>query len=413
MHQLDVDFVRQQFPALSHPSIQQWAFFENAGGSYAPSHVIEKLNYFMIATKVQPYGPSDPSEEAGQAMDLTQERFANAINANLGEVMFGPSTSINTYVVAQAMKTRLQAGDEIIVTNQDHEANSGAWRRLGGGNTGIRVREWHVSPRTGRLNLSDLEEMLNERTKLVAVTHCSNIAGEIHDVKAIAKSVHASGALLAVDGVSYAPHLFPDVRALDIDLYFFSLYKTYGPHQGLMYVRQSLLDDIDNQGHFFNVEMPSKRLTPAGPQHGEIACASGVIDYLETIDGHHFGGDVADCRLRVARIMALFHRHEIQQTKRILSLLRDKGVRVIGPEHASEGQRAPTIAFRSDQISNTEIVAHLRRVKVACGYGHFYAYRLINALGINPEDGVVRLSLVHYNSEDEVSRLLNALEDIL
>jgi len=367
----------------------------------------------MRATKVQPYGPSDPSEEAGLAMDLSHQRLAAAINADIDEVMFGPSTSLNTYVIAHAIATQLQTGDEVIVTNQDHEANSGAWRRLAEGNSGVRVREWQVSPDTGRLDADKLASLLNERTRLVAVTHCSNIAGEVHDIAALASQVHATDALLAVDGVSYAPHIFPDVKALGADFYFFSLYKTYGPHQGLMYVRRPVLEEISNQGHFFNANAPTKRLTPAGPQHGEIACASGIVDYLEAIDAHQFGSDSASCRERVARTMELFHAHEIEQTERILALLREKGAQIVGPKDAQMGKRAPTIAFRSPKISNADIAAHLRSTKVACGYGDFYAYRLLEATGIDPEDGVVRISLIHYNSEDEVLRLLNALDEIL
>ncbi len=414
MTELDVEFVRRQFPAFDHPETGQWAFLENAGGAYAPSHVIDKLNHFMVATKVQPYGPSGPSEEAGRAMDLSHERLAAAINADVDEVMFGPSTSINTYVVAQALKERLRTGDEVIVTNQDHEANSGVWRRLADGNNGVIVREWAVDPETGRLDMAGLQRLLNERTRFVAVTHCSNVAGEIHDVAAIARQVHDAGARLAVDGVSYAPHDFPDVHALGVDFYFFSLYKTYGPHQGLMYVRRSVLEGIANQAHIFNADNPRARLTPAGPQHGEIACASGVVDYLEAMDAHHYGDDdTPACRDRVARIMALFHSHETEQAARILALLREKDVRIIGPERADVGKRAPTIAFRSNSVSNADVVARLRADKIACGAGHFYAYRLIEALGIDPNDGVVRLSLVHYNSADEVSRLLNALDDVL
>ncbi|MEL7544949.1 MAG: aminotransferase class V-fold PLP-dependent enzyme, partial [Pseudomonadota bacterium] len=225
---LDVDFVRAQFPAFSDPETARWAFFENAGGAYATRQVVDKLHHIMSAAKVQPYGPSGPSSVMGDAMDLSHRRFEAALNAPEGTVMFGPSTSINTYVLSQALRTMLTSGDEIIVTNQDHEANAGVWNRLSEGNSGIIVREWQVDPQTGRLDLADLDALLGERTKWVFATHCSNLAGEIHDIADIARRVHATGAKIAVDGVSYAPHQLPDVQALGVDVYYFSLYKTFG-----------------------------------------------------------------------------------------------------------------------------------------------------------------------------------------
>ena len=137
---LDHDYIRNQFPGFSHPTSAPWAMCENAGGSYAAAPVVTKLNHFMTGTKVQPYWTFAPSEEGGRAMDRSHALFAEALNADPEEVMFGPSTSINTYVLSHALRAELQSGDEIIVTNQDHEANVGAWRRLADGNSGSRKK---------------------------------------------------------------------------------------------------------------------------------------------------------------------------------------------------------------------------------------------------------------------------------
>jgi cysteine desulfurase family protein (TIGR01976 family) len=414
MPQLDIDYVRAQFPAFAHPDTSQWAFFENAGGSYAAAPVVDKLHHFMVATKMQPYGAAAPSREAGEAMDRSQTLLAKAINAQLDEVMFGPSTSMNTYVLAHALRSVLSSGDEVIVTNQDHEANIGAWSRLSEGNSGIVVREWLVDPETGLLDIEDLASLINERTKLVCATHCSNIVGAVNDIAAIARLTHDAGAWLAVDGVSYAPHLVVDVKALDVDFYYFSLYKTFGPHQGLLYVRAPVRDALPNQGHFFNAQSPDKRLTPAGPQHGEIACASGIVDYLEAAGAHHFSDrQMASVHDRTAAMMQLGHEHECAESNRILSLLRDKPVRIIGEDTAAVAKRAPTIAFTTDNWHPVALADTLSEHQIAIGSGHFYAYRLMEALGIEPERGVVRLSLVHYTSPGDVDRLLNALDEYL
>ena len=414
MMPFDIDYIRAQFPAFADTETGQWAFFDNAGGSYAAAAVVDKLMRFVRDTKVQPYGTSAASQAAGEAMDLSQHRLAAAINAEVDEVSFGPSTSINTYVLAQAMRAEFRPGDEVIVSVQEHEANAGCWHRMAEGGSGIVVRQWPVDAVTGLLDIDALSALLTERTRLVCVTHCSNIVGAINDIAEIARRVHRVGARLAVDGVSFAPHLAVDVKALDVDFYYFSLYKTFGLHQGLLYVRRSILEQIPNQGHFFNADNVGKKLTPAGPQHELIGAVSGMVDYLEDAARHHFPDPSApqhsSVHQRVAALMQLGHQHEVVQANRILSWLRARQVRLIGDPQAEAGQRAPTIAFTTPRWKPAELAAALCADKVGVGAGHFYAYRLLQALGIDPEDGVVRLSLVHYTSAAEVDRLLAALE---
>ena len=265
MVSLDVDFVREQFPVFSDRESARWAHLENAGGSYVPHHVISLLNDFFTRSKVQPYWDFDPSVIAGEAMDRAIDLLPATFNATKEEVHFGPSTSQNTYVLAQALRSGWETGDEIIVTNQDHEANIGAWRRLE--MTGIRIREWKVDPATGLLEISALEELITERTKLLAVTHASNLAATINPIRSLADRIHALGGVIIVDGVSFAPHAAIDVKELDCDVYLYSTYKTYGPHAGLMYtsprVLEQVSEDYDSFGgvHCFSFRLPPSRFT--------------------------------------------------------------------------------------------------------------------------------------------------------
>ena len=412
MTTLDLDFVRRQFPAFQDPESSKWAYMENAGGSLVPSQVTDKLIHFYTRTKVQPYGGYGPSAQAGKAMDRSHELLAAAINADTDEVSFGPSTTQNTYVMAQAMADELSPGDTVIVTNQDHEANIGAWRRLE--NRGMHIKEWQVDPHTGLLNPADLYALLDDQTRLVCFTHCSNIAATINPVKEITQVVHDAGARVVVDAVSYAPHNFADVKDLDVDFYLFSLYKTYGPHLGLIYAKREHMEKISNQGHFFNQSKLGKRLTPAGPNHAEIGCAGGIVDYFDDVYHHHFDQDDADLRQRIEAVFTLFGDQEQQLMTPLMDCLTGKsGVKVIGINSADHRLRAPTIAFYSEKIKSADIAKALFDAKVGGGQDHFYAYRLIDTLGVDMDDGVVRLSLLHYNSVEDVERAVSVLDQIL
>ena len=260
---LDTDFVRAQFPAFSEPSLSGQAFFENAGGSYTCAPVIARLERFYRSRKVQPYAPYEASRLAGAEMDEARQRLAAMLNVDSDEVSFGPSTTQNTYVLAQAFRQWMRPGEAIVVTDQDHEANSGPWRRLA--EDGIDIREWRIDPETGMLRLEDLEALLDENVRLVCFPHCSNVVGAVNPVVEITAASHAAGAFVCVDGVSYAPHGLPDVGGMGPDIYLFSAYKTYGPHQGIMVIRRTLGQLLPNQAHFFNGDVLYKRFTPAGP----------------------------------------------------------------------------------------------------------------------------------------------------
>jgi len=408
MRNIDLDFVRAQFPAFAEPSLERQAFFENAGGSYACRPVIERLNEYYRRLKVQPYYGYPASLEAGEWMDAARVRLAEYLNVTPEEVHFGPSTSQNTYVLAQAFRKLLRPGDEIIVSNQDHEANSGVWRRLAA--DGVAVKEWRVDRESGALDPVDLDALLSERTRLLALSHCSNVVAHLNPVAQITRKARAAGAITVVDGVSYAPHGLPDVDALGADLYLFSLYKTFGPHQGLMVVRKPVLETLGNEGHYFNAAYGHKRLVPAGPDHAQVAAARGVAEYFDALDAHHEASATAAGRPQ--RIRRLLRDAERPLLARLLDYLAaHKGVRLLGP--ADPEQRAATVALVPLRRAPAELLPALAERGIMAGAGHFYAVRLLEAMGVDPNRGVLRLSFVHYTSSEDITRLIEALDAAL
>lgn len=407
---LDLGFVRRQFPAFEEPAWEGQSFFENAGGSFACRPVIEHLNRYYRQTKLQPYGPHPLSRRAGDEMDQAHASLADWLGVAADEVHLGPSTSQNTYVLAQAFAAHLAPGDEIVVTNQDHEANSGVWHQLAA--RGCVIREWRVDPESGWLDPRQLDLLLSRKTRIVAFTHCSNILGQINPVADICARVHAAGALAVVDGVSFAPHGLPDVRGLGADVYLFSLYKTFGPHQGLMVVRTHVLEHLGNQSHYFNGAHRNKWLVPAGPDHAQVAASGGVAAYFGALYRHHFGEAGASPGEKAEKVRRAIRAVETALLPELLDFCRhDRRIRLLGPADAQE--RAPTVSVRTLTASPQEVAARLAAKGIAAGAGNFYAVRLLEALGIAPETGVLRFSFVHYTSPEDLRRLVAALESSL
>ncbi|MGR3564249.1 MAG: aminotransferase class V-fold PLP-dependent enzyme [Heliomarina sp.] len=405
---LDSDYVRSLFPAFSKPELAAFAHFENAGGSYACAPVIERLTRFYTERKMQPYGDADPSRLGGEEMDEARARMAALLGVEKDELSFGPSTTQNTYVLAQAFRQWLSPGEAIIVTNQDHEANSGPWRRLA--EEGIEIREWRVDPDSGLLNPEDLEDLLDEKVRLVCFPHCSNVVAHINPVTEITAMAHAAGAFVCVDGVSYAPHGFPDLNALGPDIYLFSAYKTYGPHQGLMVVRRALAELLPNQGHYFNGDSIYKKFTPAGPDHAQIAACAGMADYIDLLGAHH-GFTGSDAVERGQFVHDLMRGQETTLLQPLLDAVKSRNaVRLLGPDRA-EG-RAPTVALALTQ-DPVKVAKALAERGIIAGASDFYAHRVLEGIGVSPETGVLRLSFTHYTTQGEMDKLLNALDDLL
>jgi selenocysteine lyase/cysteine desulfurase len=273
-----------------------------------------------------------------------------------------------------------------------------------------------MDPVTGLLDIAEFESLLNERTGVVTVPHASNIVGSENDVTRITQLAHAVGARVIVDGVSFAPHSIPDVGAIGADVYLFSLYKTYSVHQGLMVVRAGLMAELPNQSHFFNDAVADKRLNPAGPDHAQVAAAGAVLEYVEALHRHHGGSADDDVRTAVATASQHWRAHEDLLTPRLLDALAERDdVRLLGPAalEAVAGHRCPTVSFSPLARDPHDVAHEMVGRGIQTSAGHHYAARVLAGLGLDPDRGVVRLSFVHYTSQADVDRAVNALSDVL
>ena len=405
---LKTDFVREQFQAFSEPSLKRTAHFENAGGSFMCRQVAHILSDYHARLRVQPYYAYLASKEAGQAMDKSYQVLAEILNVPNDWVHVGPSTSANTFTLSHAFDALINEGSNIVVTNQDHEANSGFWRRME--KRGVQVREWSVG-QNGLLDTATLWPLVDSHTIFVAFPHVSNIVGAINPVAEICTKLNSLNVYSIVDGVSYVPHAWPDISELRADIYVFSAYKTYGPHQGVMTINPELAAKLENQAHYFNAEYFRKRFNPAGPDHAQVAALAGMGDYIAKIYKKHFGKDVS--LTQMARdVSALQRSHETKKLTELLEGLRAlNSVKIIGDVDVDA--RVPTISLVHDSKTGNDMAKALRKHGVMAAGGNFYAPRVLEAMGIDPEHGVLRLSFVHYGKSKDMEHVLKALKAVL
>ncbi len=405
---LDMEFVHSQFPGLR----DDWVFFDNAGGSQTVKGAVDRITEFLFERNVQIGGSYAVSQAAAEALMKGREAGRTLVNATRPEeIVFGPSTTVLLQTLAAAMRSQLRPGDEIVVTMADHESNIGPWDRLR--EFGVAVKFWPLHHESYRLRLEDLEPLMTGRTKLVCVTHASNILGRVNPIAEIADFVHARGARICVDAVAYAPHRLIDVRAWDVDYYVFSLYKAYGPHAAMMYGKYDLLCELDGVYHYFygKDKVPGK-LEPGNPSYELAYSTDGIVDYLAALGARH--GGTGDRRAKVAAAYAAITRHEDRLTERLLSWLNARNdCRVIGETVNERSTRVPTIAFKFDGLESGAVARAMDDHGIAIRFGDFHSRRLVEDLGEDGAGGVLRVSMVHYNTLEQVDRLTSALSGIV
>ena len=403
---LDLARIRSEFPALAADTV----FLDNAGGSQVLGRVADRIQHYLLHDNVQ-LGASYPaSQRAGDRVLVARRSIAELVNAvHDDEIVMGPSTTALIGTLVEALRPGMRTGDEVVVTETDHEANIGAWARLA--QTGVVIRIWRVDVAQLGLAVEDLDALIGPRTKWIAMTQASNILGSVNPVAEVARRAHAVGARLCVDAVAYAPHRLLNMQECGADAVVFSFYKVFGPHYAVLWAKRDLLLSLPSLNHFFIGQDALPYKLQLGNVNYELSwgCA-GIADYLRDV-GTELGA-LGDNRSRMQAAFEAFARHEDALAEQVLTWLRDRrGVRIIGLPSVTTGERVPTISFVVEGLKSESVVSCADAHGIGIRFGDFYARRLIEALGLQKYGGVVRISIAHYNTSDEIRRLLVALDE--
>jgi cysteine desulfurase family protein (TIGR01976 family) len=399
--------VRAFFPSLSSGLV----FLENAGGSQVPRSVAEAVREYMLTTYVQLGAGYPLSSRATAVVDEAHAFVETLVGAgSSGKVVLGPSTTALVTILANAYAQEFRPGDEVIVAEVNHEANAGPWVRLER-SAGARVHFWRIDPGTVRASLEDLALLLSDRTRIVALAHVSNLLGDVEDIKAAVSLIRerAPRARVVVDGVAYAPHRPIDVADLGVDWYVYSTYKVYGPHLAALFGRHEAFEELEGPNHFFvpRSSIPYK-FELGGVSHEACAGLLGLRPYLTFLAG---GGECD--RAAVVRAFEVMAALEAPLVARLLDSLSEiSDLRIVGSPRAG-ADRVGTVSFLHERVPSPAITRAVQEAGFAIRSGHMYAIRLCNALGIDPETGVARISLVHYNTMNEIERLVDAIKFVL
>ncbi|KPF69415.1 aminotransferase [beta proteobacterium AAP99] len=405
---LDLDAIRAEFPALA----QDFVFLDNAGGSQVLGRVADRIRDYLLSTSVQLGASYAVSQAASERVLEARRSVAQLINAaHDEEVVMAGATTLLMHLLTTAIAPSIQPGDEIIVTETDHESNVGGWMRLQA--QGAVVKLWPVNRETLELDLAMLDTLLSPRTRWVAMTHASNVLGTVNPVAEVARRVHAVGGKLAVDGVAYAPHRLVDVHASGADVYVFSFYKIFGPHYAVLWGRRELLLGLPSLNHFFiGPEVLPYKLQPGNVNFELSYGCIGIADYLQHV-GRTLGA-AGTPRQQMQAAFDAFAAHEDTLAEQLLGWLRArKGVRIFGRPQVQQADRMPTISFVVAGQRSEDIVRAVDAHRIGIRFGDFYARRLADALDLHAHGGVVRVSMAHYNTASEIDRLIRALDQAI
>ena len=405
---LDLARVRSQFPSLSREvNGQRAAFLDGPGGTQVPQRVIDAISDYLSTHNANTGGAYATSQKTDEVIAGARSAMADFLQCDAGEIVFGPNMTTLTFAISRSIGRDLKSGDEILLTHLDHDANVSPWRALE--ERGVKIQFADIDEDDCTLNIDDLASKITPRTKLVAVGYASNAVGTINDVKTIIRLAHDAGAIAFIDAVHYAPHRPIDVRELDCDFLVCSTYKFFGPHMGVLYGKREHLARLHPYKVRANTNAIPQRWEWGTLNHECIAGITACVEYLADL-----GRSVASCSDRRSALMAAYSAiqvHERKLMERMLCGLKEiSGLRLYGISSPVLLQsRCPTFAVRVDGRTPLELATKLGDRGIFTWDGNYYAINLTERLGVEQSGGFLRIGLVHYNTEEEVERLLQGL----
>jgi len=421
---LDLSWIRSQFPALAREiNGRPVAFLDGPGGTQVPQRMIDAIAGYLRANNANTGGAYSTSRDTDAMIAGGRRAMADLLGCDPDEVVFGPNMTSLTFAMSRAIGRELKAGDEILLTHLDHDANISPWRTLE--ENGVRVRFVDIREHDCTLDLEDLARKINNRTKVVAVGYASNAVGTIHDVEEIIRLAHDAGAMAYIDAVHYAPHGHIDVRKLNCDFLVCSTYKFFGPHMGVLYGRREHLTRLEPYKVRANTNAVPQRWEWGTLNHEAIAGITGAIDYLAELGTRSVRdepgsapaarrNDTTGASRREAIQLAYraIRLHERELSRQMLRGLAEiPGLRLYGISDAARVEsRCPTFAVRIARHTPLELATKLGEQGIFTWDGNYYAINLTERLGVENDGGFLRIGFVHYNTEDEVDRVLEALE---
>ena len=413
---LDLSPLRAQFPALQQMvNGRRAVFLDGPGGTQVPQCVIEAVAHYLREDNANLGGTYRTSRRSEEIIAEARQAMADFLNAaSPDEIVFGPNMTTLTFSVSRAIGQVLQPGDEVVVTHLDHDANIAPWMALQ--ERGVVVRQVDFHPEDCTLDMDDMASKITSRTRLVAVGYASNAVGTINDLKTIVHMAHEVGAWVYVDAVHYAPHGPIDVQALDCDFLACSVYKFFGPHVGVLYGKYEVLDQLPAYKVRPVSDRPPDKFETGTQNHEGIAGTLAAVNYLAGI-GQEYGQDFASRfpglegrRLHLKTAMAAIQAYERPLCARLIEgLSAIPGLKIWGiTDPARFDWRVPTVSFTLEGLTPLEITTYLGEEGIFTWAGNFYALAVTERLGLEPE-GMVRIGLAHYNTAQEIERLLEVL----
>jgi len=403
---INLDKVRSNFPSLSlkDENENQIIYLDGPGGTQVPSSVIDAISNYYRQSNSNTHGEFITSKETDSIMDSMRKKVAQLLGAESKEcISIGQNMTTLNYSLSRGLSKFFKKGDEVIITELDHEANRGPWKTLE--SYGIKLVEVALL-QDGTLDYNDFKNKINQRTALVAMGMSSNALGTINDFNFIRKITTKYNSLLLLDAVHYAPHFSIDVKSLDCDFLICSAYKFYGPHVGLLYSRPGLLDTLDPDRLIVQEQYAPYKIETGTLNHAACSGVSAAIDFISSI------GEGNSYREKLVSAYKKISNHEYELASNLYSSLDAlDNVTIIG-QNFSNKNRTPTVSFIHKKYSANEICKKLGEVNICAWDGHFYALKAIQKLNLEKIGGVTRLGVSLYNSQEEIDRTVKVISSL-